>query len=320
MTMPRRSIERSTPAEGNVIDLKTQKRVEIPAIPIICEQIRRFREKAGIEQKTMAKTIGVTPNAVSNWENGRSRPDINLIPGICEVLGIDLYELFGMESPGEQYSRREEMLIDNFRKRKPGNARLVESMAEEMLRVQEAEETPMLRRLQFYQKSLAAGCGDPSEFEGKALPIYLYSDMLSKTAGRSKGRRANCVFPVNGDSMEPDYHSGDLVLVERIPDAPGLKHGEIGAFIVGNETYIKEYADDGLVSLNPRYPLMRFDEENRVYLIGRVLGKLDPACIAASEDIERYRRIHPEEDLPGGSDTDTGNEIVLREFIDRYLK
>ena len=302
MIMPRRSIERSTPAEGNVIDLKTQKRVEIPAIPIICEQIRRFREKAGIEQKAMAKTIGVTPNAVSNWENGRSRPDINLIPGICEVLGIDLYELFGMESPGEQYSRREEMLIDNFRKLKPGNARLVESMAEEMLRVQEAEETPLLRRLQFYQKSLAAGCGDPSEFEGKALPIYLYSDMLSKTAGRSKGRRANCVFPVNGDSMEPDYHSGDL------------------AFIVGNETYIKEYADDGLVSLNPRYPLMRFYEENRVYLIGRVLGKLDPACIAASEDIERYRRIHPEEDLPGGSDTDTGNEIVLREFIDRYLK
>ena len=120
--------------------------------------------------------------------------------------------------------------------------------------------------------------------------------------------------------MEPDYHSGDLVLVERVPDAPGLKRGEIGAFIVGNETYIKEYADDGLVSLNPRYPLMRFDEENRVYLIGRVLGKLDPACIAASEDLERYRRIHPEEDLPGGSDTDTGNEIVLREFIDRYLK
>ena len=136
------------------------------------------------------------------------------------------------------------MLIDNFRKLKPGNARLVESMAEEMLRVQEAEETPILRRLQFYQKSLAAGCGDPTEFEGRSLPIYLYSDKLSKTAGRSKGRRANCVFPVNGDSMEPDYHSGDLVLVERIPDAPGLKHGEIGAFIVGNETYIKEYADN----------------------------------------------------------------------------
>ena len=110
--MPRRSIERSTPAEGNVIDLKTQKRVEIPAIPIICEQIRRFREKAGIEQKAMAKTIGVTPNAVSNWENGRSRPDINLIPGKTSVsnglvclIGLATYVIllfatyFGLHRP-----------------------------------------------------------------------------------------------------------------------------------------------------------------------------------------------------------------------------
>ena len=128
MIMPRRSIERSTPAEGNIIDLKTQKPVEVPAIPIICEQIRHFREKAGIEQKAMAKTIGVTPNAVSNWENGRSRPDINLIPGICEVLGIDLYELFGMENPREHYSRREEMLIDNFRKLKPGTVNIAQKL------------------------------------------------------------------------------------------------------------------------------------------------------------------------------------------------
>ena len=79
--------------------------------------------------------------------------------------------------------------------------------------------------------------------------------------------------------MEPDYHNGDLVLVERIPDAPSLSPGEIGAFIVGNETYIKRYEEDGLHSLNPAYPTMHFDEEASVYLIGRVLGILAQAAV-----------------------------------------
>ena len=68
--MPRRSIRRSTPDDGNVIDLKTQKPVRVPSVPLICRQIRIYREKAGIEQKAMAKVIGVTPNAISNWESG----------------------------------------------------------------------------------------------------------------------------------------------------------------------------------------------------------------------------------------------------------
>ncbi len=38
--------------------------------------------------------------------------------------------------------------------------------------------------------------------------------------------------------MDPTYHDSDLVLVEWIPDAPQLTSGEIGAFIVGNETYV----------------------------------------------------------------------------------
>ena len=129
--------------------------------------------------------------------------------------------------------------------------------------------------------------------------------------------RADCVFPVSGDSMEPDYRSGDLVLVERIPDADNLRQGEIGAFIVGNETYIKEYSESGLVSRNPKYPLLRFDDEDKVYLIGRVLGKLDPACIAGAEDVERYKKIHPADTAaPDGNEI----EIVHRELIDRYLR
>ena len=106
-------------------------------------------------------------------------------------------------------------------------------------------------------------------------------------------RRADCVFGVNGDSMEPEYHDGDLVLVERIPDGSDLSEGETGAFIIGNETYIKNLGKDGLHSLNPDYRTILFHEADTVYLIGRVLGRLDPDHdISRPEDVERYKAIH----------------------------
>jgi SOS-response transcriptional repressor LexA len=92
--------------------------------------------------------------------------------------------------------------------------------------------------------------------------------------------------------MEPDFHSGQDVLVQRIPSGPDLQFGEIGAFIVGNETYIKEYREDGLHSLNPEYAPLRFDESESVYLIGRVLGILDKASYANAEDIAKYEAVH----------------------------
>ena len=97
--MPRRSFDRSTSGTGNVIDMKTMKPVEKASLPIICERIRHYRELAGMEQKELAERLGITGNSVSNWENGRSRPDINLIPALCDLLHVTLYELFDISSP-----------------------------------------------------------------------------------------------------------------------------------------------------------------------------------------------------------------------------
>lgn len=82
--------------------------------------------------------------------------------------------------------------------------------------------------------------------------------------------------------------------MERIPDAPDLEEGETSAFIVRNETYIKNYGSDGLHSLNPRYPVMSFNGDENVYLIGRVLSVLDSSAIADQGDVERYMAIHGE--------------------------
>ena len=64
--------------------------------------------------------------------------------------------------------------------------------------------------------------------------------------------------------------------------------------MIDRETYIKEYRPDGLHSLNPKYDVMRFTDEESVYLIGQVIGVLSDEDIAREEDVECCRELHPE--------------------------
>lgn len=278
--MPRRKIELQAPNDRSVIDLSTGKPAERNAPPLICERIRFFREKKNLEQKAFAARLGVTANAVSNWECGRSRPDVNLLPAVCEALDITFYDLYNMKLPDNPFSAREKALVEGYRRLSLGNRYAIDKAVETLGFIQDAESRPEIRRLLYFSRSLAAGAADPTEFEQDAEPVYLYAS--------PEVDRADYVFNVNGDSMEPDYHTGDLALVERLSGGASLRYGEIGAFIVGNETYIKQYEADGLHSLNHKYEVLRFGEDQAVYLIGRVVGIVSQKDIPAAADVEAY--------------------------------
>lgn len=278
--MGRRAFESE---KARVIDIHTGKQMNEAPLPTICERVRHYRTLRKIEQKELARQLNITPNSVSNWECGRSRPDVSLLPELCRVLEITPFELMGMHNPAV-YSEHERQHMDKYRKLAGRDRYLVDNMMDSMLVMREAENAPKLIRLPYFEKPLAAGIGDPTEFEGLSEEIYLYET--------DEYRRADYVFRVNGDSMEPDYRSGDLVLVERVPSGLTLQEGEIGAFIVGNEMYIKEYRADGLHSLNKKYDVLKFDADQAVYLIGKVLTVLDPESIASQSDVERFLLLH----------------------------
>ena len=276
--MARRSADSWTSGKSGLIDMRTGEAASAPTIPVICERIRYYRKQRNLMQKELGARIGVSGNAVTNWEAGRTRPDIFLIPAICDALGISFAELFGMDAPNLEMTEREKRLVRQYRLLDQEHMYTVDSLMQTLLTVQEArKETRKIVQLPLYGKSLAAGFGDPSEFESDSEPIRLYASPAVL--------QADCVFKVNGDSMEPQYHSGDLVLVKRIPDGSPLQFGEVGAFIVGNELYIKEYREDGLHSLNPQYPVMRFDGDTNVYLVGRVLGVAEPGAVSEDDPL-----------------------------------
>ena len=245
-------------------DMTAQEDIIKKEIHIVGQRVKYFREKRGMEQMALAEMLGVKSNAISNWEHGRTRPDLNQIPKICKALGIGFYDLFGEDDPMRTFTEKERAIIADYRYLNDQNKSVFNAVLDTLKERQRAEDCPPIKKLIKFQKQLAAGFDISAEFEDEGEDIYLYSSDIVESA--------DWVFPVSGDSMEPEYHNGDLVLVKRYPGCGKMRPGDVGAFMIGNETYIKEYQKDGLHSFNEDYDTMHFNSDEHVILIGKVMG------------------------------------------------
>ena len=290
----RRSV-REAPADAGVMIANTMTMAKKKPVSVIGQKIRCHRERLGLEQKAFAASIGVIPNAVSNWECGRARPDLALLPKICTVLGITLNELFDEPAPllskeaqelqqlQDAHGDAARRVLDKFFRLSPGHQYAVEALIDALDEAEDAEICKHIVEKTEFSKTLAAGFDPGEEFDDKGETVYLY-----RTEETMQG---DCVFTVSGDSMEPEFHNGDKVLVQRFPNCPELQPGDVGAFITGNETYIKEYRRDGLHSYNKKYKTMKFTDDDAVYIIGKVIRRLLPTDFVSFEDAVRYQRI-----------------------------
>ena len=272
----------------SAFDMTSQEAIVKKEIHIVGQRVKYYRERRGMEQMALAKMLGVKSNAISNWEHGRTRPDLNQIPKICAALGIGFYELFGVDDPMRTFTEKERAMIEDYRYLNDQNKSVLDAVLSTLTERQRAESCPPITKLIKFQKHLAAGFDISSDFDDESEDIYLYSSKEVDSA--------DCVFTVSGDSMEPEYHNGDLVLVQRYPGCGKLGIGEVGAFMIGNETYIKEYQKDGLHSYNKAYKTMKFNSDARVILIGKVMGIVDEEEPATDEHIELYHVLHPDEE------------------------
>lgn len=59
----------------------------------IGKRISEYRKKKNLKQDELAEMLGVSPQAVSKWENDLSCPDISLLPELSRILGISIDEI-----------------------------------------------------------------------------------------------------------------------------------------------------------------------------------------------------------------------------------
>lgn len=59
----------------------------------VSKNLKKIRKEKGMTQEELAQKINVTRQAISNWENDKSQPDIEALKKISDILQIEIEEL-----------------------------------------------------------------------------------------------------------------------------------------------------------------------------------------------------------------------------------
>ena len=73
------------------------------------------RREIGLTQDAFAAMLGITPQAISKWENGVGYPDVTLFPDIARSLDVSLETLFGTQPAASPASTTEDASVDAAR-------------------------------------------------------------------------------------------------------------------------------------------------------------------------------------------------------------
>ena len=118
------------------------------------------------------------------------------------------------------------------------------------------------RSIELYDLPVSAGTG-----------VYLYETESTSIniPDNNETASADFAFRIKGNSMEPKYRDGDVLLVE---ECDAVEYGELGIFMLDGDGYFKKYGGDRLISLNPEYSDIMLKNFDEIICCGRVVGKL----------------------------------------------
>lgn len=247
---------------------------------VIGEKIKQYRLANGWTQQELGTKIGMSKNAIGNYEKGFRSPKKNTMFDLAKAFSISIDDLF---PPVQKDSASDIQSI--YDELEPNRQRKVITYAEKLRDEQKNEEEAKINEvsevISLYQVEVvsetAAACGFNYGFG--------YEDTDRETIEvDEKPPRHDIATKVSGDSMQPDYQDGDILyLVDK-----GLTtyNGDLAVIAYGDRSYFKKiYTENGrlrLVSLNDKYEDITLDfppaEDTHIKIfsvIGVYRGKLE---------------------------------------------
>ena len=187
-------------------------------------RLKSLRIKQKVSQTAVAEHLGVTRAAYNSWEKGK------YIPNKKNLDELALY--FNVETT---YFESEYEIVNKYLQLNEINQKKLLTMANELY-------VSQLYKYQVHAK-LSAGLGN-----------FYYEDYEFDTVYFDKDISYDIASWIDGDSMEPKYHSGDVALIKKTGyDFDGLDY----AVVYNEETYIKKvFLEENtvrLVSINDNY-------------------------------------------------------------------
>ena len=234
----------------------------------LIKKLKEGRLAKGLKQSDVANLINVKGNTLSNYENGVSEPDIDTFCALCDIYDLDpseiLGEAYGLNVQGSDFDIKPSEIehVKKYRALSDYGRETIDYLIDrELNRPVEAEygnEAEIIRIYPFLHNVASAGVGD-----------YI-ADIPLDSIEAPYIKNADFVIGVCGDSMEPDFHNGEKLYVQK---TDSLNVGDIGIFKKDGSLFLKEAGTDRLISHNGDYPDVYADSDN-ISVVGKVLGKV----------------------------------------------
>lgn len=231
-------------------------------------KIKEFRDQKGLTQKELADLIEMGNTTIANYEKGFRTPKKNTLFKIANALNVTIDDLFPIlkQSDNSIIESIEEILSQLDPEPYQRN---VLTCAERQL-VEQKQVKKKLAEVHdivveyiaynYYDQPVSAGTGqylNEVQIETIQLPVKVDADF---------------VCPIYGDSMEPDYKSGDYVFVKLTVELPS---GTVGVFDYEGEAYIKQLIIEKdkayLRSFNKKYKDIPINSDSDFRIIGKVV-------------------------------------------------
>lgn len=225
----------------------------------INEIIHDRRRELGMSQIELAKQmraagIDVTNQAVCKWENASTQPNAEQFLALCRVLDIE--DIRGEFSDGD------EGIFAGLNKQGRNKALDYLHLLRASGLYEIMHEPIKLRTLPLYSLAVSAGTGQFLDGE----------DYEMVEVGEEVAEGANFGVRVAGNSMEPEFHDGEIIWVHQ---QRSLMTGDIGIFLYDGSAYLKQLVAKknsmALHSLNPEYSDIIVSPELPLRVLGKVL-------------------------------------------------
>ncbi|MGT2887350.1 XRE family transcriptional regulator [Streptococcus didelphis] len=220
-------------------------------------QLKTARQAKKMSQEKLGQLIGVNKMTISHWENGKNIPNQKHFLSLLKIFGAN-----------EDYFNTYSSILIPYKELNDINKKKVIMYSKDLLTKQKIIAKLPPKKLYSYRvyESLSAGTGYSYFGDGNYDTVF-YDEQLDYDF-------ASWVF---GDSMEPTYLNGEVVLIKQ----EGFDYdGAIYAVEWDGQTYIKKVYKEKtglrLVSLNKKYSdkFAPFDENPRI--IGKIIANFIP--------------------------------------------
>ena len=200
----------------------------------MADNIKRLLSAKGLNPRQLAIALDFKYTTVNDWVNAKTYPRIDKIEMLANFFNVSKSDL--VENKNEEIATTSPVQAIYEQLTPPRQAKALTYLEKQLLEQNEEEtkknevsEVIQLYSYNYYDHPASAGTGqylNDVRVEQIELPIDVDADF---------------VIPIKGDSMEPDYHDGDLVFIQTSVD---LNDGVIGVFNYNGEAYIKQLVID----------------------------------------------------------------------------